>query len=137
MKKLFNSKYSESSISLGLFLLRLFAGGLIIPSGYQKLTHFSSMSKGFTDPFHIGSQASLSLLIFAELFCAILIVLGLLTRLAAIPLIIAMSVAFFMAHHGKITGEGNGSYALLFLGCYLVLLITGPGKYSADRSLGK
>jgi putative oxidoreductase len=133
--KLFSSKYSDNTLSFGLLLLRLTVGGLIIPVGYNKLIHFNSMKSQFVDPFHIGMTASLGLVVFAEFFCGILITLGLLTRFAAIPLIIVMAVAVFYAHKGDVFGEGG--HAALFMGGYLALLFTGPGKFSLDHAIGK
>ena len=135
MKKLFSTKYSPNAISFSLLLLRITMGGLMIPFGYKKLNSFATMSHGFSDPFHIGGAASLSLTIFAELFCASFIVLGLMTRLACIPLIIAMSVVVFYASHGDVFGdELKGA---LFLCGYIVLLFSGPGKISLDKLIGK
>lgn len=122
-------------MTISLLLLRLAMGGLMIPHGYSKLAGFSSRSRGFADPFHIGGPASMSLAIFAEFFCAVLIVLGLMTRLATIPLIVAMSVAVFYSNNGDISG--GGEKAALFLTGYIVLLFTGPGKASMDRLIGK
>ena len=51
------------------------------------------------------------------------------------PLIIAMSVALFVAHKGQVFGDGET--AALFLVGYLILLLAGPGKISADRLIGK
>jgi putative oxidoreductase len=135
MKKLFSTKYSDNSISFALLLLRLSMGGLMIPHGYKKLMNFAAKSSSFTDPFHIGGAASMSLVIFAEFFCAVFIVLGLMTRLATIPLIIAMSVAVFIAHKGEIFGDGE--HAALYLFGFIVLLFTGPGKISMDKLIGK
>lgn len=135
MKRLFSSKYSDNVISLALFVLRLVLGGLMIPHGYQKLISYASQSSSFADPFGIGPAASMALTIFAEFFCAVFIVLGLMTRLACIPLIIAMSVAVFKAHKGEIFGDGE--HAALFLGGFITLLLAGPGKFSLDRLIGK
>lgn len=135
MKKLFSTKYSDNAISFALLLLRLGLGGLMIPNGYQLLMSFAAKSTGFADPFGIGGPASMSLTIFAEFFCAVFIVAGLMTRLAAIPLIIAMSVAVFFSHHGRIFGDGE--HAALYLAGYMALLFTGPGKISMDRLIGK
>jgi len=60
---------------------------------------------------------------------------GLMTRLATIPLIIAMSVALFYSHNGEMFGEGEK--AALFLAGYIALLFAGPGKLSADKLIGK
>lgn len=135
MKKFFSTKYSNQSVSVSLFLLRIAFGGLMIPHGYQKLVNFAAKSSGFSDPFHIGGPASMSLAIFAEFFCAVLIVLGLMTRFASIPLIVAMSVALFHAHNGEIFG--NGEKAALYLAGFIVLLLMGPGKISVDKLIGK
>ena len=136
MKKLFSSRYSERSISLGLFLLRLAAGGLMIPHGYQKLVSFASRSSSFDDPFGLGGPASMALTIFAEFFCAGLVVMGLMTRLALIPLIIVTTVIVFYSHKGDIF-LSKGELPAFFLASFLVLLITGPGKWSLDRFIGK
>jgi len=135
MKKLFNTKYSPNAISFSLLVLRLAIGGLMIPHGYQKLINFASQSRKFTDPFGIGGPASMSLTIFAELFCAALVLLGLMTRAACVPLIIAMSVAVFYAHHGQVFGDGE--HATLYLAGYIALLFAGPGKFSVDKLIGK
>ena len=47
-----------------------------------------------------------------------------------------MGVAFWVAHGGKLTGQGNGEMAFLYLGACAVLFLTGGGRYSADASLG-
>jgi putative oxidoreductase len=135
MKRLFSTNVSDNAISFALLILRITAGGLIIPHGYSKLISFASKSSSFSDPYHIGSSTSMALIIFAEFFCGVLIVLGLLTRLASIPLIIGMGTIVFMINHGNLTGKNETP--VLFLGCFLVLLITGPGKASIDRLIGK
>ena len=135
MKKLFSTRYSDKSISFSLLVLRLFSGGLMIPHGYQKLMKFGTGSAGFSDPFHIGGPASMSLTIFTELFCAIFVLLGLMTRVACIPLIIAMSVALFYSLHGQLFGDGE--HAALYLSGYIALLFVGPGKISLDKLVGK
>jgi putative oxidoreductase len=135
MKKIFSSKYSDRSVTFSLLLLRLSLGGLMIRHGFGKLQHFAAKSPGFTDPFHIGGPASMSLTIFAEFFCAIFILLGLMTRLACISLIIAMSVAVFISHKGQVFGDGE--HAALYLAGYVALLFAGPGKISLDRLIGK
>lgn len=135
MKKLFSTKYTDNSISFSLLLLRISLGGLMIPHGYKKLVSFAAKSSTFSDPFHIGGPASMSLTIFAEFFCAVFILIGLMTRLATIPLIVAMSVAVFIAHKGQVFGDGE--HAALYLAGYIALLFAGPGKISMDKLIGK
>ena len=135
MKKLFSTRYSDGAFNVAMLVLRLAAGALIIPHGYMKLKNFSSMSHKFADPFHIGMKLSLSLTIFAEFFCGILIVIGLLTRLACIAPVIAMAVALFYAHNGQVFGDGE--MAALYLAMFVAILLVGPGRASVDGMIGK
>ena len=66
--------------------------------GLDKFSNFSTYVMQFPPMFGMSPSMALSMAIFAELICAALVVLGLFTRLALIPLIITMSVAFFMVH---------------------------------------
>ena len=134
--KIFSTKTSDSAFTLAALLLRLSAGSLMLVNhGLDKLVHFSNKASRFSDPFHIGSTTSLALVVFAEFFCAAFVVLGLFTRVAAIPLIIGMGVALFYVHNGKFFGEGEA--AGLYMVCFLVILLLGPGKVSLDRFVGK
>jgi len=118
----------------GLLLLR-FGPGCIMAKvhGWGKMTHFSEYSADFYNFLGLGSSFSLGLVVFAELICALLIVLGFFTRLATIPLIIAMLVIIFDVN----AGEEIYKYEtpLLFMMIFVVLMITGAGKYSLDYKL--
>src|SRR5215207_7195931 len=83
---------------LAALLLRLIFGGMFIDHGYLKLSAYDQMLAQFPDIIGIGSTLSLNLVIFAEFFCGIFIVLGFLTRLSVIPIFITMAVVFFIAH---------------------------------------
>jgi putative oxidoreductase len=107
----------------------------MLPHGYDKLVHFADMEKQMLNFLGMGPTLSLALLIFAEFFCSLFVLLGLFTRLATIPLIIAMTVAVIKGHKGLIFGEGE--HAALYVVGFLVLLLLGPGKISADGMMGK
>lgn len=135
MSKLLTTRYSASAFNAALLLLRLVFGILLMYHGYGKLTHFNEMKSTFMDFMGIGSVASLSLAVFAEFFCALFIVIGVFTRLAAIPVIILMCVVVLKVTHSDIFG--NGETAMLYLAAYLTILILGPGKISVDGMVGK
>ena len=136
MSKLFSSKFSAGQVNFSLLLLRVgFGGMLVINHGYQKLTHFSTLKDTFADPFHIGHTASLSLTLFAEVLCAVFVILGLLTRLAAVPLIILFGTAIFMIHGHAPLAEREP--AILYMIPSVILLFAGPGKVSMDNMIGK
>jgi putative oxidoreductase len=142
MKKLFSWKSSGASLNIGLLLFRLLFAGMMIPIGYQKLTGYSAMLSpdaqyAWHDPFGISDPISLALVIFAEFFCACLIVLGLLTRLACIPLIITMAVVVFKIDHGEMFTKNGLSPAAMYLFGYIAILLAGPGKISLDATISK
>jgi putative oxidoreductase len=137
MKRLFSVRYSDGAFNAATLLLRLVFGGVMMHHGYGKLVGFGDMRNTFMNFLGIGSSMSLALVVFAEFFCALFLILGLFTRFSALVLTICMAVAFFMAHKGIIWGEHGGEMALLYFGAYVALLFTGPGKISVDSLIGK
>jgi putative oxidoreductase len=135
MKKLLSVSYRDWAFNVAMLLLRLTAGIIMIPHGYSKLVHFAERKNTFMNFMGLGSTVSLSLVIFAEFFCSMLIILGLFTRLAAIPLVIVTGVVVFKVNHGQFFGDKE-SPALLFCG-FLVLLLCGPGRASVDGLINK
>jgi putative oxidoreductase len=135
MKKLLSITCSDYAFNTATFLLRIGLGILMMYHGYGKLVKFAEMKSEFMNFMGMGSTVSLVLVIFAEFFCAMFIVLGLFTRVATIPLIICMAVALFKAHDGDVFGDGSS--ATLYLSAYVVLLLLGPGKISVDGLSGK
>ncbi len=120
--------------SAALLALRIAFAGMLMTHGWAKLTHFDATAQGFAS---MGGAVAAGLAIFAEFFCSIGVIVGLLYRLALIPMIFTMCVAFFVAHDATLIGENNGELAFLYLVVFLVLEITGPGKYAVDNFLVK
>jgi putative oxidoreductase len=136
MKRLLTTSCTDTSFNLAAFLLRVIFGSLIfINHGLPKIKRFPELQSTFYDPFHISHQASLLLVLFAEVFCAVFVVIGLFTRLAVIPLVIAMAVVVFMNKQGAPLREIE--MPLLFLAAFLAILFMGSGKYSVDGAMGK
>src|SRR3954468_7104859 len=98
MKKILSTNYSAAAFNFSMLLLRVSTGlWIMIKHGLDKLQNFSTIEPHFYNFLGIGSNLSLALAIFAELFCGMLVVLGLFTRLAVIPIIIMLLVAAFNA----------------------------------------
>lgn len=83
--------------------------------------------------FGLSPSLSLVLAIFSEVFCSLFILVGLGTRLAAVPLIITMLVAVLLIHTND--PFANQELGLLYIFLYLPLLILGGGKFSVDHFL--
>ncbi|MEO8854189.1 MAG: DoxX family protein [Ginsengibacter sp.] len=135
MKRLISTKYSSGAFNFGMFILRIVLGLLVASHGYAKLIKFGSLRYKFMNFMHLGSTASLSLVIFAEFFCSIFLILGLFTRLASVFVIITMVVVVFVASHGNIFDEGERG--AIYLASAIMVLLCGPGKISIDGMIGK
>ena len=123
-------------ISAGMLILRLgVAYTMIMGHGWMKISNYGMLSEKFGDPIGIGVTPSLVLVIFAEFFCSILIALGLFTRLAAIPLIVTMAVAYFIANADK--AFAIRELALVYMIIYTAILFIGAGRFSADALVRK
>jgi putative oxidoreductase len=131
MKRLLNPY--PLNTDLATLVLRLIFGGMFIYHGYPKLTGYNEMLAMFGDPVGLGSELSLILVIFAEFFCGILIVLGLFTRFAVVFTFITMLVAYFVAH-------ANDDFMVkmlpfVYIWLCIVIFILGSGRYSLDAAL--
>lgn len=134
-KFLFPSKPDGTAMSLLILALRIVFGVLLMSHGVQKWANFSAMSDSFPDPLGIGSQLSLILAIFGEMVCSIAFIFGFLYRLAMIPMIFTMCVAFFVIHAND--PFATKELAFVYLVVFILLYITGPGKYSLDHFIAK
>ncbi len=128
--KLTSTSYSQNTFNVALLILRVGMGILLIHHGYDKLIHFSQTKSQFISFLGLGSTVSLSLSIFAEFFCSLLVIFGLFTRLAAIPIVINMTVAVWKAHNLDVFGDGE--HAALFAVGFLGIALLGAGRYSVD-----
>ncbi len=135
MKKLFSTKYSAGAFNAAMLFLRVGVGALMMTHGYDKLVKFSQIKGEFMNFLGLGATTSLALVVFAEFFCSILLILGLFTRLATIPLLITMGVVIFKVNNMDVFASAE--MATLFFIAYLVILLVGPGRASVDGMIGK
>ena len=128
---------SKNSMGASAFLLilRISFGLLLMNHGIQKWSNFQELSTSFPDPLGLGSPLSLGLAIFAELVCSMAFIIGFLYRLAMIPMIFTMGIAFFVIHAND--AFAMKELALVYLIVFILMYISGPGKYSVDYMIGR
>lgn len=132
---LFPSRPDGTAASAILLIVRIVFGLLLINHGIEKWSNYQELSAVFPDPLGIGSPLSLGLAIFGELACSMAFIIGFLYRLAMIPMIFTMMVAFFVIH-------GNDPFAakelaFIYLVVFVLMYIIGPGKFAVDYWIGK
>jgi putative oxidoreductase len=145
MKALFQTDNSWAGL-----ILRVTLGLVMFPHGAQKLLGwyggfgFAGTMGFFTETMHLPWIVAF-LVIVGESFGSIALLLGLLTRFTAASFIVIMLGAittshlpngFFMNWFGKQQGEGY-EYHLLVIGIAIALLLTGAGRWSADRAIAE
>lgn len=119
----------EKLISLLILALRIFFGVLFFVHGLDKMINFSALSETFPSVLGFGSYMSLMLSVFCEFCCSLFLIAGLLERIILLPMIISMGVAFFVIHDAMMP---EGELSLIYLVIFIILFVTGPGRYSLD-----
>jgi putative oxidoreductase len=136
MKTLFNKSLQLGNTDFAVLFIRVSIASLMLTHGLPKLANLlSGEPVVFASVFGMSQTLSLSLAVFAEVFCSILILVGLGTRFAAIPLIITMAIAAFYIHAAD--PFSTKEMAVLYLLGFFFILIVGGGKYSLDNIIAK
>jgi putative oxidoreductase len=132
MKKLFSTYQNKGNIDLLILITRVVIGVLMLVHGLPKLMKFiGDEPVQFASVFGMSADFSLALAVFAEVGCSLLIIFGFATRLAVVPLIITMLVAVLHIHAADpFAKQELGIHYLLV---YVVLFVTGSGRYSVDH----
>ena len=116
----------------GLLAIRLLSGGMMLTHGIPKFDRlFGEGPVKFADPFGLGPEISLGMVLFAEVGCSLLVMLGFKTRWATLPLLFTMLMAAFYAHGNDPFSDKELS--LLFFTLFLSILISGGGRFSLDH----
>ena len=132
---LFPVKPDGTFISVILLIVRVVFGVMLMNHGIDKWANYQELSAVFPDPLGIGSPLSLGLAIFGELACSMAFIIGFLYRLAMIPMIFTMCVAFFIVHADDPFAVKE--LAFVYLVVFVLMYIVGPGKFAVDRWISK
>lgn len=122
---------------IGPLALRLSLGAVFLGTGWGKLHNLEQVTNFFTQlgiPFPAMNAALVS---GVELVGGTLILLGLLTRFAALPLVAVMVVAILTAKRPEIDGIRSllAFDEFTYLAGFLWLFVAGAGKASLDALL--
>ncbi|HLW42234.1 MAG TPA: DoxX family protein [Flavobacterium sp.] len=128
-------KIKPELLNIALLILRLVMGTMMIANhGWTKVVKYEVLKTEFFSFLGLGSQFSLILAILAEILCSILVIFGLFTRAALVPLIITMLVAVSI-NNWELFGKAEMGF--LYLTGFLFLLLVGPGEKSIDYKMSR
>lgn len=119
---------------LALAILRIGFSAGMLTHGIPKLSRLENPST-FPDPLGVSPTISLILTLIMEIVAPILIIIGLKTKLAAIPVAITMFVAAFIVHGSDPWAKKE--MAILYLIAFVVIALAGPGRYAIDGRKGR
>ena len=132
----------ETTAPASVVLIRLAVGAVILSEGIQKFLFPGELGVGRFAKIGIPAPGVMAPFVgILEIGCGILMLIGLLTRLAAVPMIINMLVAIsttkipLLVHKGfwAMAHEARTDWSVL-LGS-MFLLILGAGPWSVDCNL--
>jgi len=133
----------STSAPSSVLLIRLMVGAVFLSEGIQKFVRAADVGAGRFAKIGLPSPELLAPIVGSfEIVCGLLLLAGLVTRLASLPLITIMGVAIFSTKLPILMDNGfwqmahaaRTDYSML-LGC-LFLLIVGAGKWSLDARWG-
>lgn len=136
------NKVIETRGSAAVILIRLMVGAVFLSEGIQKFLFPGEVGAGRFAKIGLPSPEILAPFVGTfEIICGALVILGMLTRLAVIPLLIIMAVAItttkipILINSGfwKMAHESRTDFSMV-MGS-LFLLIEGAGKWSLDMKL--
>ncbi len=135
IRKIINANLVTSRVHLALLLYRISFGAMMLTHGFPKFQRLVQGNLKFGDPIGIGGELSFVLVVIAEFFGALMVIFGLGTRIGAFLLSFTMIVAGFVRHADD--PFSSKEKAFMYLAVFLILLLTGPGKYSIDHKWTK
>jgi putative oxidoreductase len=129
----------EKGRPAALLLGRFGVGLLFMSTGWGKV-HSLEKVTGFFQSLGIPAPGLNAVVVsFSELVCGAALVLGVLSRLATIPLIASMIVAILTAKRADLHGLFDlvGFDEFTYFVVLTMLAVLGPGDWSVDRVLAK
>jgi putative oxidoreductase len=124
---------------LPLLLVRLCLAAVFIPSGWGKLHDLAKVTDFFSELGIPWPHLNAVVVAVSEFACGVALLVGAVSRLAAIPLIVSMTIAILTARRADIHGVADlfALDELIYLALAVVVLVLGAGAISADGLIAR
>lgn len=127
---------SANSFHLWILVFRILLSlELMVAHGFKKIGIGVAAAEQVPNPLHLPDELNHLFAVSANLFFPVFIIAGLFTRLAVLPVLAVTLTGYFILHwqDALLVKDVPFMYSLSFL----LLLVLGPGKYSADYLINK
>ncbi len=122
------------TFDLGMLAFRVLVSiSMINTHGVKKILNFEDTVANIPDPFGLGGEISTYLALLANIVCPLLVIFGLFTRLAVIPIVGVTLLGLFVVHINDPWAVKD--IPLMYSLAYLLILYLGPGRYSLDGKM--
>lgn len=129
-----NSENNVSNYSLLFFRIAI-SVELIVVHGLKKLGIPNGVAEVIPNPYNIPHWINENIALAANLICPILLIFGLFTRLATLPILAVTLSGYFIVHgHDSLLVR---DIPFVYSLCFLFLTFMGAGKYSLDYIISK
>lgn len=132
MRSISSVKYSATAFSFAMLLIRLVFAGYMLTHGFSKLSDFHGTVANMPHFLGLSKTVTACLVIFAEFFCSLFLIIGLFTRIVSVPIIFSMAYIFFVINQANFA---ESETAVLFLFGFFTLFLLGPGRFSVDNMI--
>lgn len=136
LSRLTNCYPDKVNLDIALLGLRFFAAlALLRTHGLPKLLNFKTTEDHLPSLFGLSGEVTIYYAIFANVFCAVFIMLGFLTRLSALFILSITLTGLFIIHINDPVKMQDGP--LIYSIVFIFLAYIGPGKYSIDNLINQ
>ena len=109
--------------------LRMFAGGMMLIHNIGKMQDYNEIINSYPSLLYIDNAAVFVIVTLIEVLLAVLIILGLWVRMAALAMVLGIILAFAWG------GFGVGQTEFIWLGVYIFFIVSGGGLYAFDQAI--
>jgi putative oxidoreductase len=124
---------------VALLVARLTVGVLFVSTGWGKVHHLAKVTAFFAELGIPMPGLNATVASYTELVCGSLLVIGLASRVASLPLVVTMIVAILTAKRAEVSGLADlfGLVEWTYIALLLVIAAVGPGLLSVDAAVAK
>jgi putative oxidoreductase len=124
---------------VALLVARLTVGVLFVSTGWGKVHDLAKVTSFFTELGIPMPGLNATVASYTELVCGSLLVVGLASRLASLPLVVTMIVAILTAKRAEVSGLADlfGLVEWTYIALLLVIAAVGPGPVSLDTAIAR